>query len=375
MNEIIPSKSCLQCTGWKRAAFLAALFLFIITAFGTWWLADYAYAPGPVNKDKSIVVVIEKGTSVKQIGEILGQAGLIKYDIRFPIIARLSGDSGRLKAGEFRLETGKSVLETIRLLVHAKVVQHTITLPEGLNGREMAHLFEEKGLCDSKVYLDLMGDSGFIKKLGLDDVTSLEGYLFPDTYYFTREQKGAAHFITMQVKRFQKVWQELVGQADESIDREKMVTLASIIEKETGAPGERSVISGVFHNRLKKNMRLQSDPTVVYGLEDFDGKITKKHLKTATPYNTYMLQGLPVGPIANPGKEALHAALHPTVTEYLYFVSQNDGTHYFSKSLREHNRAVRKYQRKKSGKSGKQKQQELSTSVSTENNIKSNGRE
>ncbi|WP_240910082.1 endolytic transglycosylase MltG [Desulfopila sp. IMCC35008] len=375
MNEINPSDSCSKYTGWKRVAILAALFLFVIAGIGIWWLTRYAYAPGPDNENESVIVVIEKGASVRQIGETLARAGLIKYDIRFPIIARLSGDSGRLKAGEFRLLTGKSVLETIRSLVHAKVVQHTITLPEGLSGQEMAMLFEERGLCDSNSYLALMGNSTFIRNLGMEGVSSLEGYLFPDTYYFTREQKGAEHFVTMQVRRFHKVWEELTESLPTPVDREKIVTLASIVEKETGAAGERSLIAGVFYNRLKKNMRLQSDPTVVYGVDNFDGTITKKHLKTATPYNTYVLQGLPAGPIANPGKDSLHAALYPAITEYLYFVSQNDGTHYFSKTLREHNRAVQKYQRKKSRKSGKQKMREDPTNVSAEGIIKSNDRE
>lgn len=375
MNEIIPSDSCSKNAGWKRVAILATLFLLAIAGICLWWLALYAYSPGPDNEKESVVVVIKKGASVKEIGEILGQAGLIKYDIRFPIIARLSGDSGRLKAGEFRLETGKTVLETIRLLVHAKVVQHSITLPEGLNGKEMALLFEKNGLCDSNSYLSLMSNSAFMKNLGMEDVNSLEGYLFPDTYYFTREQKGAEHFVTIQVKRFHEVWQELVEGVTPPVDRKEIVTLASIVEKETGAASERALIAGVFYNRLKKNMRLQSDPTVVYGVDNFDGTITKKHLRTATPYNTYVLQGLPAGPIANPGKDALRAALYPASTEYLYFVSQNDGTHHFSKTLREHNRAVQKYQRKNSRKSGKQKKQELPTNVSTENIIKSNDRE
>lgn len=342
-----PTDSCSKGSGLKRAAILAALFLFVIAGICTWWLARYAYSPGPIHDNESVVVVIEKGASVKQIGETLGLAGLIRYDIRFPIVARLSGDSSRLKAGEFRLETGKSVLETIRSLVHAKVVQHSITLPEGLSGKEMALLFEKQGLCDSNSYLALMRNSTFIKKLGMEKVRSLEGYLFPDTYYFTRDQKGAEHFVTLQVKRFHEVWQELVEGVAAPVDMGNIVTLASIVEKEAGTPAERPVIAGVFYNRLKKKMRLQSDPTVVYGVAGFDGTITKKHLKTATPYNTYVVHGLPAGPIANPGKGALLAALHPAATEYLYFVSQNDGTHYFSKTLREHNRAVQKYQRKK----------------------------
>jgi UPF0755 protein len=190
-------------------------------------------------------------------------------------------------------------------------------------------------------------DSSFVREEGIDAET-FEGYLFPDTYYFSKDVTSEK-IISAMVKKFRSVftstYKEQAKKLGLSIHR--AVTLASIIEKETGDPEERSVISSVFHNRLKKKMRLESDPTVIYGIKDFDGNIKKRHLKTSTPYNTYQIPGLPPGPIANPGKKAIEAALFPADTDFLYFVSKKDNTHMFSTNIRDHNKAVRKYQLKK----------------------------
>jgi len=183
-----------------------------------------------------------------------------------------------------------------------------------------------------------------VRQNGLAGMT-FEGYLFPDTYFFPRDVTIEGIISTM-VKRFWSVfvpeWQARAK--DLGLSVHQTVTLASIIEKETGAAFERPIISSVFHNRLKKKMRLESDPTVIYGIKNFDGNLTKKHLTTRTPYNTYKIRGLPIGPIANPGSASLEAALYPDDTKYIYFVSRKDRTHQFSMNLKQHNRAVRKYQ-------------------------------
>jgi len=180
--------------------------------------------------------------------------------------------------------------------------------------------------------------------VGLDTDT-FEGYLFPDTYYFPKEA-GVEKIISTMVERFRAVfvpeWRERAIQLGFTVNQ--IVTLASIIEKETGTPFERALISSVFHNRLKKKMRLESDPTVIYGIKDFNGNLTRKDLKTVTPYNTYQIRGLPAGPIANPGRASLEAALYPEDTSFIYFVAKKDSTHHFSTNLKDHNRAVRKYQ-------------------------------
>ncbi len=318
------------------------------------WLLVYAYQPGPKAATDSVVVTIPRGASVRRIGEILGRNRLISDDIRFLVLAKLTGKAGRMKAGEFRFATGKTPLAVIDMLVTAKPVEHAVTVPEGLTAREMAAIFSRDHWCDAGRYLALVHSKQFIDRLGLTGLPSLEGYLYPDTYYLTRDIHGAATIITIQVHRFLQVWSRLTKAAAGVADRQKVVILASMVEKETADPSERPLIAAVFLNRLKRGMRLQSDPTVVYGMEDFDGRITKEELATPTPYNTYIVPGLPAGPIANPGRASLLAVLHPASTRDLYFVAKNDGTHQFSTNLKDHNRAVLKFQRRKVSKSGKE---------------------
>ena len=193
----------------------------------------------------------------------------------------------------------------------------------------------------------MANDPEFIKSLKLD-VPNLEGYLYPETYLFT-PGIDEAQLLRMLVEQFHnQLDPALLKKAKQlNLNRHQLVTLASIIEKETGLVKEMPLISSVFHNRLRRGIPLQTDPTVIYGIKNFDGNLTRNHLKTPTPYNTYMIKGLPPGPIANPGKAALNAAAEPAKSEYLYFVARGDGSHYFSKTLKEHNGAVRKYQLKR----------------------------
>lgn len=334
----------------KRVVLWAALFLSLLTIAAGVWFGVYAVGKGPGLPVKDVVVIIPKGASVKTIGQILGDAGLIYNDIRFSILARLSGYSGRLQAGEFLLKSGKSPGKVIKDLAFARPVQHSVTIIEGLRATQIAEILEQKGWCDATKFVSLVKEKRFIQSLGLKDLVSLEGYLYPDTYMLTADMKGAEKIITMMVGRFFQVWEELISETGLKVVREEAVILASIVEKETAASAERSIIAGVFKNRLIRGMRLQSDPTVTYGIENFSGKITRKQLRSPTPYNTYTISGLPIGPICNPGKEALRAAISPAKTDYFYFVSKNDGKHHFSASLPEHNRAVRKYQKKKKNK-------------------------
>lgn len=336
-----------------RVAVMATLLIGLLISGVAYWYSLYLSSNGPLVVEKSVTVNIPKGSSVVDIKRILAAENLITDDVRFLLLVRFSGYSNKLQAGEFLLPTNALPFEIIKLLVSARSVQHSITIPEGLRATEIAEVFAAGGWCDKIQFNELVNDPVFIAHIGLGDEQSLEGYLFPDTYYFTKGYRGAEKIVTMMVDRFKEVWSELLSEHGAEADRKKTVILASIVEKETGASFERGLIAGVFHNRLRINMPLQSDPTVVYGLADFSGKITKKNLRTATPYNTYTRRGLPVGPISNPGKKALQAVLSPQESKYLYFVSKNDGTHQFSATLSEHNRAVRKYQRKKSAKKGK----------------------
>jgi len=323
------------------AATAIVLVLFFAVLCGS-WLLYYTVNEGPEGSD-TVTIVIPQGTSFGKITEILAEKGLIYSDIRFKILARLYGYFSKIRAGEFQLDTGLKPLDLLQKLVTAENIQHRITFAEGLNGKEVAAILAKQGWCEEVDFLGLIQDSEFIHDLGIGSPKSLEGYLYPDTYYITRIPKlTTREIITLMVRRFKQVWKELGA---DTVKMHETVILASIIEKETGDPAERPRIASVFHNRLKKRMKLQSDPTVIYGISSFSGNLTRKDLKTETPYNTYIIAGLPAGPIANPGKEAIDAALHPADENYLYFVSKNDGTHHFSKNLKEHNRAVNRYQR------------------------------
>jgi len=317
------------------------------------WLAAYGLRSGPPAKTARAVVAIPRGASLQSISSILADKGLIEEDLRFLLLAKISGYAGKLKAGEFRLSTGKTPLEVLKALAVAKAIQYSITIREGLRASEIAEVFAEGGWFDPRSFANLLVDKDFIEKQGLAGLENLEGYLYPDTYLLTREGRGAEKIMGLMISRFNKVWTEVTAGLAEMPDRERTVILASMVEKETGAAAERPLIAGVFLHRLQLGMRLQSDPTVVYGLEKFSGTITRSDLQNPTPYNTYTVAGLPAGPICSPGKDALLAVLSPTQTKDLYFVAKNDGTHHFSQTLAEHNSAVQKYQRKKGGEKGK----------------------
>ena len=349
-------KKNLSDSSLLRRIVLGTILLLVFAGCGLFaYYKSYLNNPGPLppGDTKNVIVTIPKGSSVKSIATILDSNNIIRNDLRFLILTKLSGYSTRLQAGEFLLPFGKKPLEILELLASAQPVSYSITIPEGLNAIQTAEIFAADNWCDEAKFLELVHDPEVIKEFGLTNGTSLEGFLFPDTYLFTRDVSGAHMVISILLDRFKKVWAEETSGLNPAPDVDKTVILASIVEKETADPSERPLIAGVFHNRLKRKMRLQSDPTVVYGVEDYDGVITKKHLRTPTPYNTYTLPGLPVGPISNPGREAISAVLHPEESSHLYFVSKNDGTHQFSAKLSDHNRAVKKYQRKKKVKKGK----------------------
>ncbi len=278
------------------------------------------------------------------IARNLKRAGLITDDLRFKLYARYKKSTTRVKTGEYELSSSQSPGKILSTLILGKVKLHRFTVPEGLNMDQTARLAQEKGYCSASQFLALCKDTAFIRELDLPG-TTLEGYLYPDTYLFPK-QTACKQLIEKMVSTFKTVftpkWQARASEL--GFTPHEIVILASIIEKETGTASERPLIASVFHNRLKKNMRLQSDPTVIYGVDDYHGRIRYKHLRRQTPYNTYQIKGLPAGPIANPGAKAIEAALYPVKSNYLFFVSKNDSTHKFSTTLKDHNRAVKKYQ-------------------------------
>jgi UPF0755 protein len=217
-------------------------------------------------------------------------------------------------------------------------------IPEGTNVAQVGEIVERAGLSSKEAFIEAACDPHLAEALGIEG-RSLEGYLFPETYHF---HKGVTpeQMIRKMVSQFHVVFNSrwIARAKEQGFSVHEVVTLASIVEKETAKSDERPLIASVFLNRLKKRMRLESDPTVIYGIENFDGNITRKDLQSNTPYNTYRIKGLPPGPISNPGKASMEAVLYPTNEPYLYFVSKNDGSHHFSSTFSEHRRMVRKYQ-------------------------------
>ncbi|MBA5866023.1 MAG: endolytic transglycosylase MltG [Nitrospira sp. CR1.3] len=329
---------------------MLTLLLLAVVALGMAAYQAIKWAEGPAVPPQehpySKIVSIPDGSTFQQVAALLEREGLIKSRSAFLLLGRSQSAERRIRAGEYELNAAMPAAEILSKLLSGQVVLHPITIPEGLTMVQIANMMEQQGVTDRDGFLQLARDRTLIASLGLK-VETLEGYLYPDTYKFPRVVK-AKDVVSTMVEHFRQVFgPEMQARAAElKMAEHEVVTLASIIEKETGADGERAEISAVFHNRLRKRIPLQSDPTVIYGLTGFDGNIRKKDLSNPSPYNTYRVAGLPPGPIANPGLRALQATLYPSSSRALYFVSRNDGTHQFSATLTEHNQAVEKYQKR-----------------------------
>jgi UPF0755 protein len=325
---------------------LAILLFAAVLASAAWsGFALYRYANKPgAAIDHQIIFAIAPGEAVDPLIARLSAEGLISDPFKFKLLARIKGDDKKLKAGEYNLSAAMTPNQILDVLVGGKSFLYRLTIPEGYNAKQIAAEVAAQHLGDAQAFLDLVTDPETASRLNIE-AQSLEGYLFPDTYLFPKGVSALA-IISKMVARFKEQFKpEWYARARElNLSVHEIVTLASIIEKETGDPAERPLISSVFHNRLKKKMRLESDPTVIYGIKDFDGNIKRSHLSTPTPYNTYIIRGLPPGPIASPGLASIEAALYPADTNFLFFVSKKDNTHHFSATIEEHTKAVRKYQ-------------------------------
>jgi len=292
------------------------------------------------------IITIPMGASLQEITHLLYSKGVIHSQPLFSLLVRFREADTKIKSGEYQLTNRMVPIEVLNKLMRGEQIKYSVTIPEGLNIAQIADQYEKAGMAERNRFVELATDQNFISALGMQEET-LEGYLFPDTYKFIRNI-GEKNIIRSMVQRFNEVYSEGFKKRSQEINlsQRETITLASLIEKETGSPQERSMISAVFHNRLKLHMPLQCDPTVIFGLKNFNRTITKEDLKTWTPYNTYLISGLPPTPIASPGVDSIKAALYPEDVNYLFFVSKNDGTHYFSSTLAEHNRAVNTYQRR-----------------------------
>jgi UPF0755 protein len=333
----------------KKLIVLLAAFGFLLAVFLSLGLGLFLLSPAS-EEGQEEVFVIQPGRSLREIAEDLENRDLVKSKTLFVLWTRIMGYSKEIKSGEYLLSATMAPAEILEKLRRGRILTHPVTIPEGATREQIADLLQEKGLAQRNLFLSLTEDPELINQYGLPG-PSLEGYLFPDTYHFGRGASPSLIIETM-VKRFRQMVGPLEDQAGETgMSMEEIVILASIVEKETGHPDERALVASVFLNRLERGMRLQSDPTVIYGMESFEGSLRRKDLLEKTPYNTYVIWGLTPGPICNPGLESIKAVISPAKTDYLYFVSKNDGSHHFSKSLSEHNRAVDRYQRRKGGKS------------------------
>lgn len=328
---------------WKL--FLAS-FWFVIAVIWTLGILFYFQTAYSVSDDyQPTLFKIERGMTLKLVSAKLKEKQLIKSSLSFQILAYLRGQQNKLLAGEFELSPSMPPLELLETITSGKTILYEVTIPEGLRITEIAELLDKKKIAPANNFIQWTRSKELIDTFGIPGA-SLEGYLFPDTYRFPKNIHAKELIKKMTETFFKKASKPEYKERAKNLgfDFHQIVTLASIIEKETGQAKERKMISSVFHNRLKKNMRLQSDPTVIYAIPNFDGNIHKKDLSIKSPYNTYKVKGLPPGPIANPGHASIVAALYPKTSEYLYFVSRQDGSHQFSKNLKDHNLAVRKYQ-------------------------------
>ncbi|OGP97039.1 MAG: hypothetical protein A2Z39_04025 [Deltaproteobacteria bacterium RBG_19FT_COMBO_46_9] len=333
------SKVCRKRIAFIFTAIICVLMVAIILGFGMFFTR-------PAQKDGiDQVITIREGMSLKEVAGTLKSKGIIINKDLFILWTRLLGNSRKIKAGEYLLNSGMTPARIIEILTKGIIITYTVTVPEGFSIEQIGNILDESGLADKNSFISLAHEPGVIKKYGISG-PSLEGFLYPDTYEFGKGLPPLL-IIDVMVKRFREIIGPYMKRIEElGMKVEEVITLASIVEKEAGNAEEMPLIASVFLNRLKKGMRMESDPTVIYGMNNFTGNLTRKDLLESTPYNTYVIRGLPPGPISNPGLASIKAVLYPVETDYLYFVSKNDGTHYFSVSIEEHNRAVWTYQKR-----------------------------
>ncbi len=300
---------------------------------------------------QAVRLSVPPGSTPESIGRDLRALGLVRHEAVFCALVRLRGVAGEVKAGEYTLDGPLTLEQILELLVRGAALRRDVTFPEGRNLREMAALAAEQAEVPRDEFLAAARDPAPMRDLD-PQAKDLEGYLFPDTYDVAPGRASGAVLVARMVLRFREVVApELPRVRQSGRSLREVVTLASLVELETARADERPRIAAVFLNRLARRMPLQTDPTVIYALrlaERYDGNIRKGDLRIDSPYNTYRYAGLPPGPIAAPGREALRAVLAPAVGDELFFVSRNDGSHQFSRTLREHERAVDVFQRKRS---------------------------
>lgn len=307
-----------------------------------WYLVCLFVSPGQGTVEYN--VSFPSGSGIRKLADDLKSGGVIRSKWHFVLLTRLRGDAHHLKAGEYRFSDDMTPDVILRKIVAGEVDYRKFTLPEGYSIYQAAELLEQKGYFRKEAFLEKCLDKDLLARLGLNE-GSAEGYLYPATYNLSRGG-SEEQLLEQMIGQFNKAYATLQeGKGTQKFSRHEIITLASMIEKEAVSADEKPLISSVFHNRLRISMPLQSDPTAVYGVRAFSGKVSRSDILRPSPHNTYLNKGLPPGPIGNPGVDAVQAAMHPAQTDYLYFVARQDGTHQFSRNLAEHNKAVVRYLR------------------------------
>lgn len=320
----------------KIKTLLILLFIIAIAAFGS---ILYLNAPPLLMRDEFFVV--QNDETLSSVAQRLRENNLIRDERFFRLTSSLLGITG-VQKGKYRITETMTSIDILRRMGNGEILKHKITFPEGFNLFQIAERLQENNVCDSGQFLYVAFDREFIRSMNLD-ASSIEGYLFPCTYVFPEDDEPK-HVISVMFEKTAEIIHDL-SPLPADIQVHTLLTLASLVEKEAKLPEERPLISAVFHNRLEKKMRMECDPTVRYAVKKFTGRITYADLGSDSAYNTYRYKGLPPGPICSPGLDSIRAALAPAKSDYLFFVARNDGSHYFSRTIREHSRAVDYYQK------------------------------
>ena len=313
----------------------------------------------PVQTDnRNVEIEIPKGSTFRQAAEILAEQKFIRDARIFLLLGRLTGADRKIRAGYYSIWSSMSPLDIFKIILKGRIIEYEIKVLEGDSIYEVADAFAKTGIITTEDFLRLSRDPEFLSSHNIP-APSVEGYIFPDTYIIPKGVKAEDALGSMIDRMDQKFSGDLQKRAEKiGMTKGDVLTLASIIEKEAIEDSERPMISAVYHNRLRKKMQLQADPTSIYGLKRSSERITLSDLRRKTPYNTYLIKGLPPGPIASPGLKSIIAALHPADVPYLYFVSNNDGTHVFSVTIAEHEEAVKAYRDKRKSDEEAKKEEE-----------------
>ncbi len=308
-------------------------------------LEGYFTEPADPSRTELTLIEIPESSRFKELAQRLEEQGIVKNRWPLIVIAKIQGKDVLVKAGEYQLAPSMTPSQILSIITEGRIFLRRFTVKEGMTMKEIGPLLEQVGILSAQEFQSALRDKSALQSLRIT-ADSFEGYLYPETYQFPRATKPLK-ILTAMTEQLNKIWDPAWDQKLQELQltKHQLLTLASIIEKESGNVDEQPMIASVFYNRLRSGMRLQSDPTVIYGIPNFNGNITRTDLETPTPYNTYTIDGLPPGPICNPGITAIRAALQPASTNYLYFVGNGQGRHVFSENLDDHNRAVNEFQR------------------------------